>query len=204
MSKKRKWEDYPVTNEEVLVLLNSLDNTDKQEYTNIISNIVSKLNYLIQSRIKKHHGRMFYEDLLQEGKIGLIKAIKDFDQERGVNFFKFALWHIQTKIRHYLLKEIKMESSYDKKFMDENAISDDNLEKEIEVAETKKIINDAIDKLPRRDRMIIQRRFGINCQRQTLNEIGNLFGLSRERIRQIEIEVLVKMKKNKTLREYVS
>nr|WP_326188517.1 RNA polymerase sigma factor RpoD/SigA [Exiguobacterium indicum] len=66
--------------------------------------------------------------------------------------------------------------------------------------EIKDIILDEIDMLPSREREVIKLRFGINDGKtRTLEEIGHIFGVTRERIRQIENKTLKKLKDNKAL-----
>ncbi len=50
-----------------------------------------------------------------------------------------------------------------------------------------------VDKLPPREGDVIRMRFGLGCDELTLNEIGDLFGITRERIRQIEAEALARL-----------
>ena len=66
----------------------------------------------------------------------------------------------------------------------------------------KELINIIKSNLTEREQTILLRRFGIQDDReQTLEEIGNAIGLTRERIRQIEVEALFKLNNNETLRE---
>jgi RNA polymerase sigma factor (sigma-70 family) len=51
-------------------------------------------------------------------------------------------------------------------------------------------VRDAIDSLPERLRTIIERRFGIGCEKENLREIGERVGVSRERVRQLETQAL--------------
>ncbi len=188
-----KWEKYPVTNEEALELINLIKS---QNDKNALSKLVVKLSYLVQSRIKNHNGKYFYDDLLQEGRIGIIKAVEDFDLERSKNFFKFAVWHIQTKVRRFIDKEIKQTTIAIIKKQDTESLEDD-----VENQEISYIINKSLNTLPLRDKIILKNRFGVNSTQQpkTLEEIGIFLGISKERVRQLESKALLKLKNNKNI-----
>jgi len=67
------------------------------------------------------------------------------------------------------------------------------------------IINDIFDKLNERERDILIRRFGLHGKgKETLENIGNIHNLTRERIRQIETTALAKLRKLKDLNERLS
>ena len=53
-------------------------------------------------------------------------------------------------------------------------------------------------KLDKRHREVIKRRFGIGCERETLESVGDLLGVSKERIRQIETVAMNKMRDSVT------
>jgi RNA polymerase primary sigma factor len=64
------------------------------------------------------------------------------------------------------------------------------------------VVSQALRKLTTRERDVVQRRFGLGGERpQTLEEIGSLLNLSRERIRQIEREALERMRRYRDLSE---
>lgn len=62
------------------------------------------------------------------------------------------------------------------------------------------VFNDS--NLSEREKEIISLRFGFMGKRYTLEEIGKMFGLTRERIRQIEVKTLKKLKRNKKIKEF--
>jgi RNA polymerase sigma factor (sigma-70 family) len=196
------WQHYYITNDQVLLLLKNFNESSKIDKNKIQEDIVNKLSYLVQSRIKGYKNKIYYIDLLQEGKIGLIKAIKDFDLERGPNFFKFALWHIKCRIRSYLKwqnKAGRLVSDDDNYF---NRSSEKDLENNYEQAECYKIIIEEINKLPEIDRKILIMRFGINGgDYNTFKQIGEQFSLTKQRIEQIEKRALNILKKNKKINQ---
>ena len=77
-----------------------------------------------------------------------------------------------------------------------------NIEKEYEIKNLKVLIDRELNKLDDREKTIIKKRFGLDGNSpMTLEDIGLEFGVSRERIRQIENKVLEKLKYNRTIKE---
>ena len=72
--------------------------------------------------------------------------------------------------------------------------------------ETATIVGDALDSLTPREAKLLRMRFGIGCEEHTLEEAGKKFEVSRERIRQIEVNALRKLKhptRTRVLRELI-
>ena len=57
------------------------------------------------------------------------------------------------------------------------------------------LLREQVDRLAPREATIIRRRFGIDCDEHTLEEVGKEFGVTRERIRQIEAKALRKLRR---------
>lgn len=73
-------------------------------------------------------------------------------------------------------------------------IIEGEIEKKVEYDELRAEINRVLSNLPYRQREVIKMRFGLGEESKTLEEIGKIFNVSRERIRQIEKRVLVKLR----------
>ncbi|MBN1652590.1 MAG: sigma-70 family RNA polymerase sigma factor, partial [Deltaproteobacteria bacterium] len=202
---------------------------------------------------------MPFSDLIQEGNIGLIKAINRFDHRRGIRFSSYAFWWIRACImraiddqsrsirisvpaldkirwlrragyvfsnrigREVTLEEIaertdtpveKVRSlletpnrtlSLDVSVYEDGSavfgdfIPDKNVTSPSEAAafnELRERLIQALSGLTTRERIVLQMRFGLNDSIDcTLQEIGGRLHLSRERIRQIEVDALEKMRR---------
>ncbi|XAO72595.1 MAG: sigma-70 family RNA polymerase sigma factor [Candidatus Vidania fulgoroideorum] len=79
-----------------------------------------------------------------------------------------------------------------------------NIEKEILIKESNKIINKILNCIPKKERTIVKMRFGINKKQFTLEKIGKKFGVTRERIRQIESKAIKRLKKNIFVKKILS
>ena len=227
---------------------------------------------LVVSVAKRYNGRgVPFLDLIQEGNLGLMKAVEKFEYQRGFRFSTYATWwirqtitraiadqgrtirvpvHMVDRIRllykrtHELEQELgriptieelatSLEQTKDKvewmlrvswlPLSLESPINEDEDESELgnfiedQVNPTpiqsvyakllREKIDDVLDTLPCREANILKLRFGLeNGRFYTLEEVGQKFGLTRERIRQIESKALRRLRhprRARLLREYV-
>jgi len=192
---------YIVGNEEIIPIIDRLKNTtDVKSRKKLENKLVSRLTFLVQSRIKSHKGSPIYDDLLQEGRLGIVKAIEDFRPERGRNFFMFANWHIRTRVRRLIMRQIRIHEvpSGDSSFFECTQETQDT----VETDEDRKTIKEALSYLSDNDRRVLEMRFGFDGQEPcTFQQIGNTLGISRQRVQQIEANALRRLKENRSLKQ---
>lgn len=206
LSAKAVWNKYYVTNDQVLALINMWKEAPIYKKEKIQGIILERLSYLVYARIKGYRGRSFYGDLIQEGNIGLLKAMQEFNQERGLNFFKVAVWHIRSQIRQYLRGQKRYERQVRKQekvlsssFQETSAPSPHEYYEE---KEGKEVLESVLNKLPHFEGNVLRMRYGIcGSEKHTLQQIGDIFSVSRQYVQQIESKVMSKLKNNRQIKE---
>ena len=151
------------------------------------------------------------EDLISIGTIGLIKAINTFVPEKKIKLATYASRCIENEILMYLRRNSKtrMEVSIDEPLNvdwdgNELLLSDilgtdeDIIYRDLENEVERKLLRKALGKLSRRERMIIELRFGLNHpsgQEMTQKEVADLLGISQSYISRLEKKIIGRLKK---------
>jgi len=129
-------------------------------------------------------------DLINEGNVGLIKAAERFNERCGFKFISYAVWWIRERILHAIAEE---QRHLTRQLLNELPSPDSLIVPEGTSTPAETIHE--LSLLSERERIIIERTFGLNGQPEmTLEEIGNSLGLSRERVRQIKEKAIRKLR----------
>ena len=170
--------------------------------------LVSANLKFVASIAKKYIGLgLSYGELIAEGNVGLIKAMDNFDGDKGYKIISYSVWWIKQSIMDAIKKRnvIDADDLPTLKLKDNNIdieepvetdeYSFDEEENNDKIHDEKKMVGLLMNFLSDKEKNIIMQYYGLNGKKpKTLEEIGNEFGISKERVRQINKNSFLKMR----------
>lgn len=196
----------PLSVDEENELLSKLANGDESVRKELVERNLRLVVYIAKKFENTNSG---IEDLISIGTIGLMKAINTFDVDKNIKLATYASRCIENEILMHLRKtsKLKNEVSIDEPLNtdgdgNELLLSDvlgndeDSVFKDIEDEVDRKLIIDSINKLNKREKKIMELRFGfITGNEQTQKEVADLLGISQSYISRLEKKIIVRMRK---------
>ena len=194
----------PLSMQEEQNLSEKLANGDEKAREKLI---VHNLRLVVYIAKKFENSGVNIEDLISIGTIGLIKAVNTFSPEKNIILATYASRCIENEILMHLRKiaSQKIEVSLDEPLntdWDGNELmladvlgSDvDEISREIEEDDEKKILREIIENLPEREREIIDMRFGLGEKEElTQKEVADKMGISQSYISRLEKRIIKKL-----------
>jgi RNA polymerase sigma factor (sigma-70 family) len=182
------------------------DIEELQERASTVKEVLINANMRLVANIAKRHGGQadnFFE-LLSDGNMSLIRAVEKFDYGRGFKFSTYASWAIMKNFARTIPDEKHRRERFVTGHEEVFDVAPDNRTDEHEMVATKErathSVNRLLEYLEPREREIIRMRAGLDTHAKgmTLEEIGQQFGITKERVRQLNARA---MKKLRTLAE---
>ena len=174
---------------------------DLQKDANAVKELLINANMrLVVSIAKKHSGQSdnFFE-LISDGNMSLIRAVEKFDFGRGFKFSTYASWAIMKNFARSIPDEKHRRERFVTGHEEMFEVAPDTRTDEHEILATHErathSVNRLLEYLEPREREIIRIRAGLTIPtRRTLEEIGQQFGITKERVRQLNARAMKKLR----------
>jgi RNA polymerase sigma factor (sigma-70 family) len=156
---------------------------------------------LVYANAKRHAGAADnYFELVSDGNMSLIRAVEKFDFSRGNKFSTYATWAIMKNFARSIPEERKRRERYvtgNEDFFDAAADNRSDEQEQVQSAEQAAFrVNRLLEYLQPREREIIRMRAGLDdhAKGMTLEEIGQKLGITKERVRQLNVRAMKRLR----------
>lgn len=200
----------PLTKDEEKKLFKKAKTGDLKARNKIIS---SNLKFVVDIAKKYKGCGVPFADLVSEGNNALFKAYEKFNPDYDVKFFSYGVWWIRQSIQDLVKKRGILNTNEVTNAYDNEEISFDNFlfDEEDEIVNKSETISDfefdsdnigneefdvslLLNVLNDREKFIIKEYFGFNGKPKTLEEIGKKLNITKERVRQIKLICIRKLR----------
>ena len=194
------------------ILPEPLSKEEEERYVNMFLNgdmtardklIEHNLRLVVFLAKKYENTKIDLEDLVSIGTIGLIKGVNTYQNDKNIKLATYASRCIDNEILMYLRKtkkkrtedSLSFDSEGNELHLEDVLGTDDNIvTKPIEDELDKKLMYKEVSKLGKRDKEIIELRYGLNGKKEmTQKEVANMLGISQSYISRIEKKVIKKL-----------
>ncbi len=195
-------------NKELFLELNKYEK-DSQEYLEIREKLFHKNEKLVLKFVQKYRKLLdsaaSFEDMIAEGNIGLLKAIEDFDIDRGIEFSTVAFRYIKTEVLRWMNRvEFRRKfdtESYDEYTNEEESTTkieligkvDEDLENAVNLLDKLKL-RKLLKQLNEQERSVIELKY-LSGKLMSARDVANRIGVSFQRVQQIERKAIHNLKK---------
>ena len=168
-----------------------------------VKNFLIRSNLRLVVSIAKRHikpNTNFFE-MVSDGNMSLIRAIEKFDYSKGNKFSTYSTWAIMKNFARSIPAEHtrldRFRTGVEEVFMNSSDTRANHFHEEMVNQKQNQLIMGILDHLDDREKDIILFRYGLNtdAEPQTLEQVGHHFGVTKERIRQLEQRALKKLRK---------
>lgn len=182
---------------------------DLNQLEELLQEATKVKNFLIRSNLRlvvsiaKRHMRphVNFFEMVSDGNMSLMRAIEKFDYSKGNKFSTYATWAIMKNYARSIPAENKVLDRFRTGNDDVFYFSEDDrgsqFADEVTNSRQHEVIMSILDHLDEREKSIILHRYGLEkgSEPETLEQVGSRFGVTKERIRQIEARAMQKIRK---------
>ena len=173
------------------------------EEASAVKGMLTRSNLRLVVSIAKRHLKpsVNFFELVSDGNMSLIRAIEKFDYARGNKFSTYASWAIMKNFARSVPAEHtrldRFRTGYDEIFYDFTDVRGNAFAEELTNKAQRDALMEILEELNGRERKVISCRFGLSkgSEPETLEEVGHRLGVTKERVRQIEVRTLEKLRR---------